>query len=206
MKRQKAVSRNNQEDKKPFAGRIGRINGDLTHVDIEVPESSYIQSLTVRRGKAKIVVGENVAWRGHIIVGNGEIYIGDGTIARGVDIITANSKVCVGKECLLSWDVKIMATDSHPIYDLNSGERINMDEDIIIGDRVWVSRNVSIMKGVEIGNDSVIALGSIVTKSAPKNVLIAGIPAKVRRENIFWSNKTLSKKEIEEIISQKHTS
>ena len=48
-----------------------------------------------------------------------------------------------------------------------------------IGNNVWLGENVTILAGVEIGNDVVIGIGSIVTKSIPSNSLAVGVPAKV---------------------------
>lgn len=52
---------------------------------------------------------------------------------------------------------------------------------IRIGDRCWCGMNVTILAGVTIGNDVVVAAGSIVTKDVPDNCVVAGIPAKVIR-------------------------
>jgi maltose O-acetyltransferase len=48
-----------------------------------------------------------------------------------------------------------------------------------IGDNVWIGHDVTIMKGVTIGENSIIATGSIVTKDVPHNSIAAGNPAKV---------------------------
>jgi acetyltransferase-like isoleucine patch superfamily enzyme len=48
-----------------------------------------------------------------------------------------------------------------------------------IGDRVWVGANVTILKGVNIGNDAVIGAGSVVTKDIPEKAIAVGNPAKV---------------------------
>lgn len=52
---------------------------------------------------------------------------------------------------------------------------------ISIGDRVWCGMNVTIMAGVSIGNDVVIAAGSVVNKDVPSNTIVAGVPAKPLR-------------------------
>ena len=53
---------------------------------------------------------------------------------------------------------------------------------ITIEDNCWLGGNVSIMPGVTIGTGCVIAAGSIVTKDMPKNSLVAGVPARVKKE------------------------
>jgi len=51
----------------------------------------------------------------------------------------------------------------------------------VIGDRVWVGANVTILKGVTIGDDAVIGAGSVVTKDIPSRAIAVGSPAKVLR-------------------------
>jgi maltose O-acetyltransferase len=48
-----------------------------------------------------------------------------------------------------------------------------------IGENVFIGSNVTILKGVRIGNNSVIACGSLVTKSIPDNTIAGGVPAKI---------------------------
>jgi len=50
---------------------------------------------------------------------------------------------------------------------------------VIIGDYVWIGENVSIMPNVSIGTGCIIGANSVVTKSFPKNSVLAGIPAKL---------------------------
>lgn len=53
---------------------------------------------------------------------------------------------------------------------------------ITIEDNVWITMNCIILAGVTIGKNSVVAAGSVVTKSQPPNSLIAGNPAKVVKQ------------------------
>jgi acetyltransferase-like isoleucine patch superfamily enzyme len=48
---------------------------------------------------------------------------------------------------------------------------------VIIRDNVWIGMNAVILKGVTIGENSVVAAGAVVTKSVPENVVVAGNPA-----------------------------
>jgi len=96
----------------------------------------------------------------------------------------SNISLSIGKECGLSRNVKIMASDGHPIY--QDGERINHAKDVVLEDNVWIADNVTILKGVHVGEQSVLGIDSLVTKSVPKNSIAAGNPAKVVRENISW--------------------
>ncbi|MBZ4646317.1 MAG: capsular polysaccharide synthesis enzyme [Clostridia bacterium] len=87
---------------------------------------------------------------------NAEIYIGKGTyIAPNVGIITVN----------------------HNIKDLDTYQD---GEDIIIGERCWIGMNSMILPGVELGNNTIVGAGSIVTKSFTEgNLIVAGNPARI---------------------------
>ena len=53
---------------------------------------------------------------------------------------------------------------------------------VVIEDNVWLGANVTVLKGVRIGRDSVVAAGSVVTRDLPAGVLAAGVPAKVIKD------------------------
>ena len=55
---------------------------------------------------------------------------------------------------------------------------------IIIGENCWIGSNVRICKGVTIGDNSVVAACSVVTKDVPANCIVAGNPAKVVKTDI----------------------
>jgi acetyltransferase-like isoleucine patch superfamily enzyme len=50
---------------------------------------------------------------------------------------------------------------------------------IYIGNNCWIGAKVTVLDGVTIGNNSVVAAGSVVTKDVPANAVVAGVPAKV---------------------------
>ena len=95
-----------------------------------------------------------------------------------------NIHLTIGKSCGLSRNVKVMTSDGHPIFQNNI--RINSAQNIVIGNNIWIGDNVTILKGVEVANESVIGINSVVTKSVPPNTVVAGNPAKVIKENITW--------------------
>jgi maltose O-acetyltransferase len=53
---------------------------------------------------------------------------------------------------------------------------------VVIGDNVWIGHDVSIMKGVTIGDNAILASGSVVTKDVSANVIVAGNPASMVKE------------------------
>ena len=61
-----------------------------------------------------------------------------------------------------------------------------ISEPIKIGNHVWIGQGASILKGVRIGDGSIVAAAAVVTKDVPAHVAVGGIPAKVINENINW--------------------
>jgi acetyltransferase-like isoleucine patch superfamily enzyme len=58
--------------------------------------------------------------------------------------------------------------------------------DVIIGDHTWISQNVTLLKGANIGDHSVVGFGSVCSKPYPDNCIIAGVPGTVIKHNIDW--------------------
>ncbi|MBM3467627.1 MAG: acyltransferase [Alphaproteobacteria bacterium] len=136
-----------------------------------------------------LIIGDNVRWNGYILVvgNNRTVKIGNKTRAINVYILSRNEDIIIGNKCLLSREIEIRTSDAHKIYCLESGQRLNDDKPVIIADRVWVAAKVIISKGSSVPRGCVIGAGSFVNKEfTEENVIIAGVPAKVVRRNIFW--------------------
>jgi len=92
----------------------------------------------------------------------------------------------VGENCAISWGCNFLDNDFHTI--LSNEQRLPKGGEIVIGNHVWVGSNVTILKGVHISDNTVIAAGSVVTKSFQEsNVILAGVPAKVIRKDVRWN-------------------
>ena len=76
----------------------------------------------------------------------------------------------------------IRSYDGHTICQ----EGYKISEPIKIGNHVWIGQGATILKGVTIGDGAIIAAGAIVTKDVPAKTIVAGVPAKVVRENVTW--------------------
>lgn len=136
-----------------------------------------------------------VLFKGKAIIGHGsKICVGSGGIlVLGNNfIITAESQlVCskaitFGEHCLLSWDTLITDTDFHIITDFDH-MITNENKPIIIEDHVWVGCRTTILKGVHIFHDSVIAAGSVITRDIEQPYsLSAEIPNRIIRQSINW--------------------
>jgi acetyltransferase-like isoleucine patch superfamily enzyme len=157
------------------------VEGSIKISKIKIVIKGSNNTLHIKSG-AKInssfleIVGDNCS----IIIGKNSI-IGNGCYlsAKEKDITLS-----IGDECMLSRNAKLMTSDGHPI--LKDGKIINSAKNITLNTKVWVADDVVILKGVEIGSNSIVGIGSVLTKSIPTNSIAAGNPAKVIKENISW--------------------
>ena len=106
-----------------------------------------------------------------------EIVIGDYClISPGVRISAAQS-IHIGDNCMLAAMVTISDSDWHGIY--NRIRPFRCTKPVVIENNVWLGERVIVMKGVTIGENSVVGAGSVVTKNIPPNTVAAGNPARV---------------------------
>ncbi len=127
---------------------------------------------------------------------NGACTIGDFTLLNGA-LIMAEDRIEIGSHCLVSWNVGIADSDFHPLepaqrlidsralapyYKDRPARPKLVTAPVIIRDNVWIGMNAVILKGVTIGENSVVAAGAVVTKTVPPNVVVAGNPAAVVKQ------------------------
>lgn len=133
----------------------------------------------VRIFKLKILgssIGKDVKAYGRFtIVNHPLLKIGNNsTINEGVHI-NCRDKVTIGNDVHISTNVQI---HSGKLF-LEQKPRFHSKAPITIKNNVWLASNVVVLAGVTIGENSVIAASSVVTKNIPSNSLAMGIPAKV---------------------------
>ncbi len=117
-------------------------------------------------------------------------YLGDGVL------VSVKERVMIGEATLLAHGVQVFDNNSHPIsaaqrelqfrrmigYKDKVGPILIEAAPITIGNRCWIGMNTIVMKGVSIGDDTVVAAGSVVTSTLPGGVIAAGNPARIVRE------------------------
>lgn len=85
----------------------------------------------------------------------------------------------IGDNVLIGHQV-VIATLNH---DLQADKRANIvPAPVKIGARVWIGSHATILSGVTIGDNSIVAAGAVVTKDVPANVIVGGVPAKIIKE------------------------
>lgn len=110
------------------------------------------------------------------------ISIGNSVFINNNFTIISEESVVIKDNVLIGTNVEIYDSDFHGVQP--SKRRGNQHEScpVVIEENVWVGSNVKILKGVNIGQNSVISNGAIVTKNIPANVIAGGIPAKVIKQ------------------------
>ena len=131
------------------------------------------------------IAGYNVRIsRGCKLFVNGTLSIGHLTYINPMSMILAQTRVTIGEHCAISWNFQALDSDLHTV--MTDGVEGTTSAPISIGDHVWIGANVTILKGVDIGRNSIIAAGSVVTKSFPPGSLIGGNPARLIRSGVNW--------------------
>ena len=137
--------------------------------------------------------------KGKVSIGRGtKISIGEGAmltlgprfIITGNSEIICQKKITFSADCLLSWNILIMDTDFHKIFNENE-EEINVPKPIKIGNHVWIGCRSTILKGVSIANNSVISANSTITRNIiEENCVIGGHGRNVEiiKKGIKWKH------------------
>lgn len=110
------------------------------------------------------------------------LVVGDNT-CLGDTFILAQAPVTIGSNCSFSYRNMII-TSTHDYKDFGK----IIAKPITIGNNVWITSNVTILPGVTIGNNTIIGVGSVVTKDIPSGVFAAGNPCKIIKKIDFKIN------------------
>jgi acetyltransferase-like isoleucine patch superfamily enzyme len=139
--------------------------------------------LEIGRG-AKLRVGR-WAWIGHgskIRVHEGEVGIGAKTVIGQECTISAFQRVSIGRECILADRVMLIDFD-HGVTEVERPIRLQgiYKRDVRVGHNVWVGYGAAVLRGVAIGDNSIVGTSAVVTKDFPANSVLAGVPARLIR-------------------------
>ena len=113
------------------------------------------------------------------IMGCGELMIGDNTWIGQHCLITASSKIEIGKNVDIG-PLVYLGTGTHvPQFDKERCAGDGLNKDIKIGDGCWLCARTTILPGVTVGNMTIVGAGAVVNKDLPGGITAVGIPAKV---------------------------
>jgi acetyltransferase-like isoleucine patch superfamily enzyme len=117
---------------------------------------------------------------------NAKIIIRNNTKINGeVEIISLN-KIDIGEGCLFAEGIIVRDNDGHKF---GTGSNVSDEletQEIKIGNHCWIGQRAMILKGVVLKDNVIVAAGAVVSKSVSANSVVAGIPAKVIKENVSW--------------------
>ena len=148
-------------------------------------------SRTIWEVSGRLVINGTVGiGRGsRISIANGAtLTLGDKFVITGNSTIICQKEIIFGSDCLLSWDVLVMDTDFHHIYD-EEENIVNSPKAIVIGNHVWIGCRNTILKGVSIADDIVVAANSLITREIKDHHCVVGGQGKdvmIMKKGINW--------------------
>jgi acetyltransferase-like isoleucine patch superfamily enzyme len=160
---------------RPRCAHLGRHATIMSpwYIDISGPNITIGHSFTaINTASQRVQIG--VWGRG---AGQGRITIGAACLMSPGSRISASDEIVLGDGCMLANGAYITDSDWHGLYD-----RVNRAADptpVHLGNNVWVGDHATVLKGVTIGDNSVVAAQAVVTQDVPANAVVAGNPARV---------------------------
>ena len=162
--------------------------------DITVGAGSSVSWFRLRGRGGTIGIGSGSIVRARIDFDrpDGVVRIGDRCFV-GASHLVCHSRIELGNDVILSWGITIVDHDSHSLdwahrkKDVVDWARGHKDwhgvrtGPVRIGDRVWIGFGATVLRGVTIGEGSVIGAQAVVTKDVEPYVVVAGNPARVVR-------------------------
>jgi acetyltransferase-like isoleucine patch superfamily enzyme len=125
------------------------------------------------------------AWIGHgskIRVHEGEVSIGAKTVLGQDCTISAYQRVSIGRECIIADRVMLIDFD-HGVTEVERPIRLQgiYKRDVSVGHNVWMGFGSCVLRGVRIGDNSIVGTSSVCTRDVPANAVVGGVPARLIR-------------------------
>jgi len=123
-------------------------------------------------------IGDGTKIRCH----EGEVEIGAKTVMGQECTISAYQRVRIGEQCVIA-DRAMFIDFDHGVVEVERPIRSQgiYKRDVEVGSNVWIGYGACILRGVHVGDNSIVGTNSVVTKDVPANAVVAGIPARIIR-------------------------
>jgi acetyltransferase-like isoleucine patch superfamily enzyme len=136
-------------------------------------------------GRNAVVELGRWSWIGHrckVRAHEGRVSIGAKSVVGQECTISAFQSVSIGRECIIA-DRVMMIDFDHGIVEVERPIREQgiYKRDVEIGHNVWIGYGACLLRGVTVGDNSVVGTSSVVTCDVPENAIVGGIPARVIR-------------------------
>lgn len=146
--------------------------------------------------QAELQLGAGSLFSAHVVFERpgARLQVGDRSFVGGKSMFSIAESVSIGSDVMMSWGCTVADHDSHSLdfrhraHDVENWLDGRKDwthvrrAPVIIGDKVWIGFNCSILKGVTVGEGAVVAANANVTRDVPPWTLVAGNPARVIRQ------------------------
>jgi acetyltransferase-like isoleucine patch superfamily enzyme len=157
------------------AGRRWRTDGLLflgRRLEIQIARNAE-----VRFGRF-VWIGDGTKIRCH----EGVVEIGAKTVIGQECTISAYQRVQIGAECVIA-DRAMFIDFDHGVVEVERPIRLQgiYKRDVVVGSNVWIGYGACILRGVTVGDNSIVGTNAVVTKDVPANAVVAGSPARVIR-------------------------
>jgi acetyltransferase-like isoleucine patch superfamily enzyme len=135
-----------------------------------------------RRGRLRlgrfVWIGDGTKIRCH----EGEVVIGDKTVLGQECTISAYQRVRIGEQCVVA-DRAMFIDFDHNVSEVERPIRHQgiYKRDVEVGSNVWVGYGACVLRGVRVGDNSIVGTNSVVTRDVPANAVAGGVPARVIR-------------------------
>ncbi|HEV7398900.1 MAG TPA: acyltransferase [Solirubrobacterales bacterium] len=133
-------------------------------------------------------IGDGTKIRCH----EGRVEIGAKTVMGQECTISAYQHVRIGEQCVIA-DRAMFIDFDHGVVEVERPIRVQgiYKRDVEVGSNVWIGYGACILRGVSVGDNSIVGTNSVVTRDVPANAVVAGIPARVIRmreapQNLRW--------------------
>jgi acetyltransferase-like isoleucine patch superfamily enzyme len=145
-----------------------------------------------KRGKVRFGrfawIGDRTKIRCH----EGEVTIGPKTVIGQECTISAYRRVRIGEQCVIA-DRAMFIDFDHGVVEVERPIRLQgiYMRDVAVGSNVWIGYGACVLRGVRIGDNSIVGTNAVVTKDVPQNAVVGGIPARILRmreapEQLRW--------------------